>query len=194
MSDTKIRFAQPEDAETVHRLVVDLAVYEKLSHEVVSTPQDIRRALAGPKPIIDIFLAEISGKPVGFALFFQTFSTFVGRPGIYLEDLFVLPEYRRRGIAMALFHELFRIARERDCGRLEWSVLDWNEPAIKFYTEKLGAKILREWWRCRVELTPSAPDFAPSSQTPDFAPSPDTREAVSGRSGTSLNEGKHDDP
>ena len=124
MSDTKIRFAQPEDAETVHRLVVELAVYEKLSHEVVSTPEDIRRALAGPKPIIDIFLAEISGNPVGFALFFQTFSTFVGRPGIYLEDLFVLPEYRRRGIAMALFHELFRIARERDC--VDWNGASWT--------------------------------------------------------------------
>jgi GNAT superfamily N-acetyltransferase len=161
MSDTKIRFAQPEDAETVHRLVVELASFENLRHEVVSTPEDIRRALAGPKPMVDVFLAEVSGKPVGFALFFQTFSTFVGRPGIYLEDLFVLPEYRRRGIAMALFHELFRIARERDCGRLEWSVLDWNEPAIKFYTEKLGAKILREWWRCRVEITPVSAGLRP---------------------------------
>jgi GNAT superfamily N-acetyltransferase len=154
MSDLQIRSAQPEDAEAVHRLVVDLAVYEKLSHEVVSTPEDLRRALLGPKPTIEVFLAEISGRPVGFALFFQTFSTFIGRPGIYLEDLFVLPEYRRRGIGMALFQELFRLARERDCGRVEWSVLDWNEPAIKFYTEKLGAKILRDWWRCRVEVTP----------------------------------------
>jgi GNAT superfamily N-acetyltransferase len=157
MSDLQIRFAQAEDAGTIHQLVIDLAVYEKLSHEVVSTPDDIRRALAGPKPIIEVFLAEISGKPVGFALFFQTFSTFVGRPGIYLEDLFVLPQYRRRGIAMALFQELFCVARKRDCGRVEWSVLDWNEPAIKFYTEKLGAKILRDWWRCRVEVTPETP-------------------------------------
>ena len=157
MSDLQIRFAQSEDAESIHRLVVELAVYEKLSHEVVSTPEDLRRALAGPKPMVEVFLAEISGKPVGFALFFQTFSTFVGRPGIYLEDLFVLSEYRRQGIAMALFQELFRVARERHCGRVEWSVLDWNEPAIKFYTEKLGAKILRDWWRCRVEVAPSAP-------------------------------------
>ena len=157
MSDLQIRFAQSEDAKTVHRLVVDLAVYEKLNHEVVSTPENIRRALVGPKPMVEVFLAEISGKAVGFALFFQTFSTFVGRPGIYLEDLFVLPEYRRRGIAMALFQELFRIARERDCGRVEWSVLDWNEAAIKFYTEKLGAKILRDWWRCRLEVTPETP-------------------------------------
>jgi GNAT superfamily N-acetyltransferase len=152
MSDLQIRFARPDDAETVYRLVVELAVYEKLSHEVVSTPEDMRRALVGPKPIVEVLLAEISGKPVGFALFFQTFSTFVGRPGIYLEDLFVLPEHRRRGIAMALLQQLFRVARERDCGRVEWTVLDWNEPAIKFYREKLGAKILKEWWRCRVEV------------------------------------------
>jgi GNAT superfamily N-acetyltransferase len=172
MSDLQIRFAQPADAETVHRLVFELAVYEKLTHEVVSTPEDLRRALIGPKPMVEVLLAEISGKPVGFALFFQTFSTFVGRPGIYLEDLFVLPEYRRRGIAMALFLDLFRIAQERNCGRVEWTVLDWNEPAIKFYTEKLGAKILRDWWRCRVEV---APDSAPSSRL---------REATSGKPGT----------
>jgi GNAT superfamily N-acetyltransferase len=153
MSELHIRFAQPEDAETVHRLVVELAIYEKLAHEVVSTSEDLRRALARPNPMVEVFLADIAGRPVGFALFFQTFSTFVGRPGIYLEDLFVLPEYRRRGIAMALFNELFRVARERNCARVEWTVLDWNELAIKFYTEKLGAKILRDWWRCRVEVT-----------------------------------------
>jgi GNAT superfamily N-acetyltransferase len=152
MSDLQIRFARPEDAEPVHQLVIELAVYEKLSHEVVSTPEDMRRALTGPKPMVEVLLSEISSKPVGFALFFQTFSTFVGRPGIYLEDLFVLPEYRRRGVGLALLRELFRLAEERDCGRVEWSVLDWNEPAIKFYQEKLGAKILKEWWRCRVEL------------------------------------------
>ena len=163
MSELQIRFAQPEDAETVHRLVFELAVYEKLTHEVVSTPEDFRRALAGPEPMVEVFLAEISGKPVAFALFFQTFSTFVGRPGIYLEDLFVLPEYRRRGIAQSLFVELFRIARERNCGRVEWTVLDWNEPAIKFYTEKLGAKILKEWWRCRVEVTPTGKPTSPTS-------------------------------
>jgi GNAT superfamily N-acetyltransferase len=172
MSELQIRFAQPEDAETVHRLVFELAVYEKLTHEVVSTPEDFRRALAGPEPMVEVFLAEISGKPIAFALFFQTFSTFAGRPGIYLEDLFVLPEYRRRGIAQALFLELFRIARERNCGRVEWTVLDWNEPAIKFYTEKLGAKILKEWWRCRVEVevkptgTPTSPSSPGTPATP----------------------------
>ncbi len=164
MSDIQIRSAKPEDAETVHHLVVELAIYEKLVQEVVSTPDDIRRALTGPNPMVEVFLAETSGHPVGFALFFQTFSTFTGRPGLYLEDLFVLPDYRRRGAAMALFQALFRVARERNYARVEWSVLDWNEPAIKFYTERLGAKILKEWWRCRMEL--GTPDFATSSETP----------------------------
>ena len=152
MSDIQIRFAKPEDAETVHRLVVELAIYEKLTHEVVSTPDDMGRALTGPNPMVEVFLAETSGRPIGFALFFQTFSTFVGRPGLYLEDLFVLPDYRRRGVALALLQALFQAARDRNCARVEWTVLDWNEPAIKFYTEKLGAKILKDWWRCRVEL------------------------------------------
>jgi len=152
MSDIQIRFAKPEDAETIHHLVVELAIFEKLVHEVVSTPDDMRRALTGPNPMVEVFLAETSGQSVGFALFFQSFSTFAGRPGLYLEDLFVLPDYRRRGAAMALLQALFRVARERNCARVEWSVLDWNEPAIKFYTERLGAKILKEWLRCRVEL------------------------------------------
>jgi GNAT superfamily N-acetyltransferase len=152
MSDIQIRFAEPKDAETVHRLVVELAIYEKLTHEVISTPDDMRRALTGPNPMVEVFLAETSGQPIGFALFFQTFSTFAGRPGIYLEDLFVLPDYRRQGVAVALLQALFQAARDRNCARVEWTVLDWNEPAIKFYTEKLGAKILRDWWRCRLEL------------------------------------------
>jgi GNAT superfamily N-acetyltransferase len=152
MSDIQIRFAEPKDAETVHRLVVELAIYEKLTHEVVSTPDDMRRALTGPNAIVEVFLAETSGQPIGFALFFQTFSTFAGRPGLYLEDLFVLPDYRRQGVAVALLQALFQAARDRNCARVEWTVLDWNEPAIKFYTEKLGVKILRDWWRCRVEL------------------------------------------
>jgi GNAT superfamily N-acetyltransferase len=152
MSDIQIRFAEPKDAETVHRLVVELAIYEKLTHEVISTPDDMRRALTGPNPMVEVFLAETSGQPIGFALFFQTFSTFAGRPGLYLEDLFVLPDYRRQGVAVALLQALFQAARDRNCARVEWTVLDWNEPAIKFYTEKLGAKILRDWWRCRVEL------------------------------------------
>jgi GNAT superfamily N-acetyltransferase len=151
MSDIQIRTAKPEDAETVHHLVIELAIYERLAHEVVSTPDDMRRALTGPNPMVEVFLAEISGQPVGFALFFPTFSTFTGRPGLYLEDLFVLPDYRRRGVALALLETLFQAARDRNCARVEWSVLDWNESAIKFYTERLGAKILKEWWRCRLE-------------------------------------------
>ena len=151
MRDIQIRFARPEDAETIHRLVVQLAEYEKLAHEVVSTPAHIRQALEGAHPMVEVLLAENSDRAIGFALFFRTFSTFVGRPGLYLEDLFVLPEHRRDGVGMALLQELLRIARERDYGRVEWTVLDWNEPAIKFYTEKLGAKILRDWLRCRLE-------------------------------------------
>ena len=154
MSDTQIRVARPEDAAAIHRLVLELASYEKLSHEVVSTADQLRRALDGPNPTIEVLLAETSHEAIGFALFFETFSTFVGRPGLYLEDLFVLPDHRRRGVGMALLQELLRIARERDYGRVEWSVLDWNEPALQFYTEKLGAKILREWLRCRIQLTP----------------------------------------
>src|SRR5258708_40337574 len=96
MSDIQIRFAKPEDAETVHHLVVELAIFEKLVHEVVSTPEDMRQALTGPNPMVEVFLAETSGLPVGFALFFQTFSTFAGRLVLYLEDLFLLPHYRRR--------------------------------------------------------------------------------------------------
>jgi GNAT superfamily N-acetyltransferase len=112
----------------------------------------MRQALTGPNPMVEVFLAETSGRPIGFALFFQTFSTFAGRPGLYLEDLFVLPDYRRRGVALALLEALFQAARDRNCARVEWTVLDWNEPAIKLYTEKVGAKILKDWWRCRVEL------------------------------------------
>src|SRR5260370_18561538 len=104
MRDIQIRFAKPEDAETIHHLVVELAIFEKLVHEVVSTPDDMRRALTGPNPMVEVFLAETSGQSVGFALFFQSFSTFAGRPGLYLEALFALPHYRRRDSSIALLH------------------------------------------------------------------------------------------
>jgi len=97
-------------------------------------------------------LAELDGRTVGFALFFQNFSTFVGRPGLYLEDLFIEPEYRRRGIGLVLFQELLAIARGRNYGRMEWAVLDWNQPAIDFYTKKFHARLLEEWRICRIEL------------------------------------------
>lgn len=152
MSDFSIRNATPEDAETVFCLVQQLAEYEKLAHEVISSAEIFRSVLARPESTVEVLLAESSGRAVGFALFFENFSTFLGRPGLYLEDLFVLPEMRRNGIATALFERLFRIARERDYGRIEWTVLDWNTPAIDFYTKKLKARLLEEWRVCRVTL------------------------------------------
>jgi GNAT superfamily N-acetyltransferase len=152
MSDFSIRHATPDDAETVFRLVQQLAEYEKLTHEVISSPEIFHNELARPESTVEVLLAESNARAVGFALFFENFSTFLGRPGLYLEDLFVLPEMRRIGIATALFERLFQIARERDYGRIEWTVLDWNTPAINFYTEKLNARLLKEWRVCRVTL------------------------------------------
>jgi GNAT superfamily N-acetyltransferase len=152
MSDLNLRLAGPDDAESVARLVRELAIYERLAHEVVSTADDFRRVLSQPASTVEVLLAELAGKAVGFALFFQNFSTFVGRPGLYLEDLFVEPAYRRRGIGLALFQELVQIARHRDYGRMEWAVLDWNQSAIDFYTRKLDARLLGEWRICRVDL------------------------------------------
>jgi GNAT superfamily N-acetyltransferase len=157
MSNVVIRIAGPEDAGIIHDLVCRLASYEKLSHEVASTPEHFRRALTDPRSTLEVLIAETDGQTAGFALYFETFSTFVGRPGLYLEDLFVLPQYRRNGIANVLFDEIIRLAEARNYGRIEWSVLDWNEPAIQFYTRKRGAKVLREWLRCRITLgTPDA--------------------------------------
>jgi GNAT superfamily N-acetyltransferase len=152
MGDFSIRFATPDDAETVFCLVQQLAEYEKLAHEVISSPESFRSALAQPKSTVEVLLAESGGRAVGFALFFENFSTFLGRAGLYLEDLFVLPEMRRIGIATALFERLFQIARDRDYGRVEWTVLDWNIPAIEFYTKKLKARLLAEWRVCRVVM------------------------------------------
>ena len=152
MSDFSIRFAAPDDAETVFRLVQQLAEYEKLTHEVVASPADLRQALAKPESTVEVLLVESNGQAVGFALFFENYSTFLGRPGLYLEDLFVLPEMRRIGIATALFERLFQIARDRQYGRVEWTVLDWNTPALEFYTKKLKARLLTEWRVCRVVM------------------------------------------
>ena len=151
-SGLNIRLASPDDADSIARLVLELAVYERLSHEVVSTADDFRRVLSQPSSTVEVLLAELARRAVGFALFFQNFSTFVGRPGLYLEDLFVEPGYRRCGISLALFQELFRIARHRNYGRIEWAVLDWNQPAVDSYTKKLDARLLEEWRICRVEL------------------------------------------
>ena len=151
-SDLNIRLAGPDDADSIARLVRELAVYERLAHEVISTADDFRQALSRPGSTVEVLLAELDGRAVGFALFLQNFSTFVGRPGLYLEDLFIEPEYRRRGIGLALFQELLAIGRGRNYGRMEWAVLDWNQPAIDFYTKKFHARLLEEWRICRIEL------------------------------------------
>ena len=142
--DLRIEAATEADVPLVLNLVKKLAEYERLAHEVVATEDDFRRALFGPAPVAGALLAFLGPEPVGFALYFATFSTFVGRPGIYLEDIFVEPAHRGKGIGSALLARIARIARDRHCGRLEWSVLTWNEPSIGFY-ERLGARPMEEW-------------------------------------------------
>lgn len=139
-----IRPATAADAATIASLVRELAEYEKLAHEAKARPEDFARELSAANPVIRVLIAEWDGEPVGFALYFFNFSTFVGRPGLYLEDLFVRPALRSKGIGRALLRALARIARERDCGRMEWAVLDWNEPALRFY-RSLGARQMNEW-------------------------------------------------
>jgi GNAT superfamily N-acetyltransferase len=139
-----IRPATRADAATIAALVRELADYEKLLHEAKATPEDFLRELDSPNPVIHVLIAEWNGEPAGFALYFYNFSTFVGRPGIYLEDLFVRPQQRKHGIGRALLRELARIAQQRNCGRMEWAVLDWNEPALRFY-QSLDAQPMKEW-------------------------------------------------
>jgi GNAT superfamily N-acetyltransferase len=139
-----IRPATPEDVPVIAALIRGLARYEKLEHEVVMTEELLAAGLFGERPYAEVLLAEDEGDTVGFALFFHNFSTFLGRPGIYLEDLFVLPEHRGKGIGRLLLASLARLAVERDCGRLEWAVLDWNQDAIGFY-ERLGARPNSDW-------------------------------------------------
>lgn len=152
MAELSLRFATQNDAHEIFRLVSALAEYEKLEHEVVSSPADFQRTLSDPDSNVEVLLAFWCGETVGFALFFESFSTFLGKPGLYLEDLFVRPEYRAKGIGTALMIRLIGIAKERNYGRVEWAVLDWNEPAIKFYTRKIGAKLMSSWRICRLEL------------------------------------------
>lgn len=140
-----VRPAIEADVATILGFVRELAVYEKLAHEAVATEGMLARGLFGPRPWAEALIAEADGAPVGFALFFHTFSTFVGKPGLYLEDIYVRPAHRGQGIGLALLRELAKIALTRDCGRMEWAVLDWNEPAIQFYRTKLGARAMDEW-------------------------------------------------
>jgi GNAT superfamily N-acetyltransferase len=144
-----IRPATPEDIPAIVQLIRALAGYEKLSHQVVVDEARLREHLFGPRPYAEVLLAEDSGAVVGYALFFHTYSTFLGRPSLYLEDLFVLPEQRGRGHGKGLLARLAKLAVERGCGRFEWMVLDWNTPAIQFY-ESLGASVSPEWKLCRM--------------------------------------------
>lgn len=154
---THIRPAEPRDVPAIVRLIEALAEYEKLTHVLEITPDKLHAQLFGPRPAAEAVVAEVDGGPdgtggrgvAGFALFFTNFSTFLCRPGLYLEDLFVLPEYRGQRIGKALLSHLGRLAVERGCGRFEWSVLDWNRSAIDFY-EAMGATVLPDWRICRV--------------------------------------------
>ena len=145
-----IRPATEADAPLILALIRELAEFERLLPEVTATEELLRAQLFGPRPAAEVLLGfEANGTPMGFALFFQNFSTFLALPGIYLEDLYVRPDKRGRGLGRALLTRLARLAVERGCGRLEWSVLDWNENAIGFY-RKLGARLMEEWRICRV--------------------------------------------
>lgn len=149
MRAAMIRFATPADVDTLWALILELARYEKLEHEVAATRELLDTHLFGARRFAEALVSEDGGAIVGFALFFHTYSTFLSRPGLYLEDLFVLPEHRRKGHGRALIGEVARIAVDRGCGRFEWSVLDWNAPAIAFY-RALGATIMHDWRICRV--------------------------------------------
>jgi GNAT superfamily N-acetyltransferase len=140
----KIRPAGPEDTALILSLIRELAEFEKLLHEVKTNEEQLRASLFGPGAVPEVLIAERGGRGVGFALFFSNFSTFLGKPGIYLEDLFVQPAERSGGIGLKLLQAIAKIALERGCGRLEWSVLDWNERALAFY-RRLGAKPQSEW-------------------------------------------------
>lgn len=148
MSETVTPFrleqAREKDTAVILHLIKELAVYEKLAHEVVSTEDQLREALFGPRPAAEVIIAYAGEEPAGFAMFFQTFSTFVGRPGMYLEDLFVVPKWRGRGLGRRLLAHLARIAVDRGYGRMEWSVLDWNELALRMY-RAVGARAMDEW-------------------------------------------------
>lgn len=139
-----LRSATAADVPLILNFIRDLAIYEKLAHEVVATEAKLQRTLFGSPPAAYVVIAEVNGAPAGFALYFFNFSTFLAQPGLYLEDLFVKPEYRGAGTGKALLLHLAQIANTRGCGRMEWSVLDWNEPAKGFY-RKLGAVPLDDW-------------------------------------------------
>jgi len=145
----EIRHAEKKDVPLIRALIRELAEYEKMLDEMVATEELLEKHLFGENRFVEVVLGYFNDAPVGFALFFHNFSTFVGKPGLYLEDLYVKPEYRGKGFGKLLLTYLAKLAVERDCGRYEWAVLDWNEPALKFY-KTLGAKVMDKWLIHRV--------------------------------------------
>jgi GNAT superfamily N-acetyltransferase len=144
-----VRPAQTTDIDAVFELILGLAAYEKLSDRVTGNTELLRSHLFGDRPVAEAIVAELGDLTIGFALFFPTYSTFLTQPGLHLEDVFVLPEYRRQGVGKALMTAVAKIARDRGCGRLEWSVLEWNQNAIDFY-QRFGATVLPDWKTCRM--------------------------------------------
>lgn len=149
MPDLVVRPATIDDVPLIHRLIAGLAAYERLAHEMIATEIDLAESLFGERPGAEVIIAELGNAPAGFALFFHNYSTFLGQRGIWLEDLFVLPEFRGHGVGRALLARLASLTIERRCGRLEWWVLDWNEPAIGFY-RSLGASPMADWTTFRL--------------------------------------------
>ena len=149
-SSVQITHATPDDVPLLMELIRRLAEYEKLSHRVETTEADLREHLFGSRPAAETVIARVGGGPAGYAMWFQDFSSFVGKPGIYLEDVFVLPDHRGNGVGRALLRQVARVARDRGCRRLAWSVLDWNENAIAFY-RRIGADVLPDWRTCRMD-------------------------------------------
>lgn len=147
--DFNIRFAREEDVSLVFEFIKELADYEKLLHEVVATEDILRKSLFERK-VAEVVIAEYREEPIGFALFFHNFSTFLGRPGLYLEDLYIRPDMRGRGYGKTLLSFLAKLAKDRDCGRFEWWCIDWNEPSIKFY-KSIGAEAMDEWTVYRLD-------------------------------------------
>lgn len=148
-SNPLLRAAEARDVNAIVGLIRELAEFEKLTHLVQVTPESLAPHLFGERPAVECVVGEVDGAVVAFALFFANFSTFLGKPGLYLEDLYVRPAHRGSGLGKALLRHLGRLAAERGCGRFEWSVLDWNENAIRFY-ESLGASVLPDWRICRI--------------------------------------------
>ena len=146
-----IRPARAKDLDAIFELILGLAKYEQLSDKVTGSPDSLRSHLFGDKPYAEAIVAELENRVIGYALFFHTYSTFLTQPGLYLEDVFVAPEYRRQGVGKALMTAVAKIAFDRGCGRLEWSVLEWNQNAIEFY-QSLGATVLPEWRICRMTV------------------------------------------